>query len=93
MEATYERAAKPRPKDIKQLVGPGAWERRHPCLLALRTCRQGCLRSQAPGRRQLGVETLHGDRTLVQSALKQNPNDATARNDNRAIAPLRSQVQ
>jgi Flp pilus assembly protein TadD len=38
--------------------------------------------SQArPGRRQLGVETLRGDRTLVQSALRQNPNDATARND------------
>jgi hypothetical protein len=34
-----------------------------------------------PPRRQLGVEILRGDRTLVQSALKQNPNDATARND------------
>jgi hypothetical protein len=27
------------------------------------------------------------------SASIQNPNDATARNDNQAIAPLRSQVQ
>jgi Flp pilus assembly protein TadD len=62
MEATYERAAKSRPKDFKLPGGPGGAN------FELSGANFELKRYEETGR-------------WYQSALKQNPNDATARND------------